>query len=308
MNQHIKQFEPLFALNTGGGTPASSDVYQALRGAKGAQLTYYMYFFNLVTNMFEWENLPPSMDATYIEDMLCMQGKCAFVYDNNNGLMCPQYTPKRIDWYGRPTQIECYANEYTATFEQDNFVVVRNTNNYVPTFQYIDYFVNRIIQVQEIADININAQKTPVVFKGTREQRVLLAEEFQKYDGNAWYLFLEKDALGGIDSVNTNAPYIANKLNEEIKRYTDMFLTFIGLNNANGTYKRERSLVDEIEANNELIGLTCESMLKARQKACDEFNEKFKEYLDKPISVRYSDQVQQMQEPNYIIDVGGVKE
>lgn len=289
--QRIEQFKPLFALETGGGNLSASNYYQALQTANSTMRTYYMFFFNLVTNMFKWEGLPDSADATYIEDMLCLTGKCSFVNDADNGIMSPQFVSKRIDWYGRPSQIECYANEYTKQFNnKDDFVIIRNTNNYVPTFQYIDFFVQKIVKAQEVVDVNLNAQKTPVVFRGTREQREFLKELLNKYDGDAWYIFLEKDVAGSVDSLNTNAPYLVDKLNDYIRWLIDMFLTFIGLNNAGGQFKKERSLYDEINANNELIGLTCDSMLRARQKACDEYNDKFKGIVP-PISVSYSEEV-----------------
>lgn len=294
-NETIEKFEPLFSFQTNGFK--SSNYFDTIRSATGISRVFYMYFFNLVTNIFKWDGFPTSCDAPYTEAMLCFQGKNACVYDKNNGLMTPQCVFKKIDWYGRPTGIECIANEYSETFNNpDDFVVIRNTSNYIPTFLYIDYFVQQIINIKEIADINVNAQKTPVVFSGTREQRELLAEEFKKYDGNIWYLFLEENALGKITSVNTNAPYIADKLNDLIKYYTDMFLTFIGLNNANGTFKRERSLMDEVTANNEVIGLTIDSMLSSREKAVDEINQKFEKYLEKPVSVSLADDVQKMKD------------
>lgn len=294
----ITKFEPLWGLESS-GTVTSSNHFNALRTSKGIQRVFYMYFFNLVTNIFKWKNLPDSCDSAYMETMLCLMGKNSVVYDKNNGLMNPQCTFKKIDWYGRPVEIECLANGYQATFNnKDDFVVVRNTSNYIPTFLYIDYFVQQIMAVKEIADININAQKTPVVFSGSREQRELLKAEFEKYDGNDWYIFLEENALGHISCVNTNAPFIADKLNDIVKYYTDMFLTFIGLNNANGTFKRERSLMDEVNVNNEVIGLTIDSMLSAREKAVDEINEKFAEYLEKPIEVVLNEEVQKVKESN----------
>ena len=293
----IKQFDELFSFNAIAGQ-SKSNYFDAVRSSKGIQRVFYMYFFNLVTNIFKWKNLPDTCDGPYIEAMLSFRGKNAFVNDKNYGLMSPQCVFKKIDWYGRPTAIDCMANEYTASFNSpDEFVIVRNTSNYIPTFLYIDYFVNQIISIKEIADINVNAQKTPVVFSGTREQRELLKGEFEKYDGNSWYIFLEENAVGKIGCVNTNAPYIADKLNDLIKYYTDMFLTFIGLNNANGTFKRERSLMDEVTANNEVIGLTVESMLLARQKACDEINEKFSEELKgKKVECVLSDEVQKIKD------------
>ncbi len=286
--ENIKPFDPLFGFGQTNGKISSNNFDRPIRTAKSTKLAYLMYFFNLVTNLFEWENLPFSANSDFIERQLCMQGKCAFVNDPDNGLMSPQYTPTKINWYSEPTSIECYAYDYNREFNNnDDFVIIKNSSNFTPTYNYIEYFVERIIALQEIYDININAQKTPVVFKGTREQRELLKEEFKKYDGNAWYMFLEKDALGGIEALNTNAPYLGDKINEAIRYYRDEFLTFIGINNQNGSFKKERNIVDEINANNEMISITCYSMLKARQQACDEINTKFGHLLEKPIEVNF---------------------
>jgi len=297
-SESIEKFDALFGLESS-GIISSSNTFNNIRSSKGIQRVFYMYFFNLVTNIFKWHGLPETCDAPYMESMLCLFGKNSVVYDKNCGLMNPQCVFKKIDWYGRPTAIECIANEYSETFKDKSlFVVVRNTSNYIPTFLYIDYFVQQIIKIKDISDININAQKTPVVFSGTREQRELLKAEFEKYDGNEWYIFLEENAVGKIGCVNTNAPFIADKLNEIIKYYTDMFLTFIGLNNANGTFKRERSIVDEVNVNNEVIGLTIDSMFTARQLACEEINEKFSSYLDEEITVTLNEEVQKIKEFN----------
>ena len=51
-------------------------------------------------------------------------------------------------------------------------------------------------------------------------------------------------------------------------------LHFYGINNLQ-TEKKERLITDEASSNNELINLNLQSFLIPRQKACDEFNEKF---------------------------------
>lgn len=51
--------------------------------------------------------------------------------------------------------------------------------------------------------------------------------------------------------------------------------------------KKERLITDEANSNNELINLNLQSYLAPRQKACDQFNEKFGlKGTDKEISVR----------------------
>ena len=51
-------------------------------------------------------------------------------------------------------------------------------------------------------------------------------------------------------------------------------LTFLGINN-NNTDKKERLLVDEVNANNEFILVNIEHMYEERKLACELINEKF---------------------------------
>ena len=51
-------------------------------------------------------------------------------------------------------------------------------------------------------------------------------------------------------------------------------LTTLGINNAN-TEKRERLITDEVEANNEMIEICSDVMLKAREEACKRINNMF---------------------------------
>lgn len=61
---------------------------------------------------------------------------------------------------------------------------------------------------------------------------------------------------------------------------------FYGINTLSNE-KKERLITDEANSNNELINLNLQSYLVPRQKACEQFNEKFGlTGTDKKISVR----------------------
>ena len=72
----------------------------------------------------------------------------------------------------------------------------------------------------------------------------------------------------------TQSPYISDKLMELRNDYDSKILTFIGLNNNNIT-KRERLIVDEVNANNEFINANAYSRLTARQKDAEKINKMF---------------------------------
>ena len=46
---------------------------------------YYYRFRKLATSIFEWVNLPSSMEPHYIEECLYYKGQCAFLFSNKYG-------------------------------------------------------------------------------------------------------------------------------------------------------------------------------------------------------------------------------
>ena len=89
-----------------------------------------------------------------------------------------------------------------------------------------------------------------------------------------------------LKAINTEAPYVADKLSEYKKELWNEFLTFIGVNNID-VEKKERLISGESSSNNESINLNLMSYLEPRKKACKQFNDLFGlTGTDKEISVR----------------------
>ena len=86
--------------------------------------------------------------------------------------------------------------------------------------------------------------------------------------------------------MNTDAPYVVDKLTEYKKEIFNEALTFLGINNVS-VKKKERLTENESSENNELVNLNLQAMLAPRLEACRQFNELFGlTGTDKEISVR----------------------
>ena len=85
-------------------------------------------------------------------------------------------------------------------------------------------------------------------------QRLTLENMYSAYEGNRPVIFGDQDSLdiNSIKSVNTNAPFIADKIMEYKKEIWNELLSFLGINNL-ATEKKERLITDEASSNNELI-------------------------------------------------------
>ena len=152
----------------------------------------------------------------------------------------------------------------------------------------MELFALRLYEAEQTAMVNIKAQKTPVLLLMDEKQRLTMENIYSQYEGNKPVIFGDKNSLGEnvIKAINTQAPFIADKIIDYKKEIWNEALTFLGINNIM-VDKKERLITDEANSNNELINLNLQSYLSPRQEACRQFNEKFGfTGTDKEISVR----------------------
>lgn len=152
----------------------------------------------------------------------------------------------------------------------------------------MELFALRLYEAEQTAMVNIKAQKTPVLLLMDEKQRLTMENLYSQYEGNRPVIFGDKNSLGEnvIKAINTQAPFIADKIIDYKKEIWNEALTFLGINNIM-VDKKERLITDEANSNNELINLNLQSYLAPREEACRQFNEKFGfTGTNKEISVR----------------------
>ena len=272
--------------------------------------TYFDYlnrFERLARSIFEWVNLPKSMNARWLERCLFYKGTAALLYDEKYGFINTNAASAGyVNVYGLPTKLNCYSYDfqqmrelYTGFNELDSDEEIENKKNKecilvmnnwecVPTFSTMELFAYRLYEAQRTCDTNIKAQKTPVMVVVDEKQRLLMENLYNQYDGNQPFIFGDNGQLSTdiMKSINTNAPIVFDKLTEYKKEIWNEALEYLGINTM-AIEKKERLITDEASSNNELINLNLQSFLAPRQEAARQFNELFGlTGTDKEISVR----------------------
>lgn len=263
--------------------------------------TYYDYLYRLkkiATSMFEWVNLPSSMNSRYIEETLYYLGTAALLWDDNYGFINTKCSSAgEINIYGLPTKVNCYSYGYqdmrmlytglNKSKDNKECIMVMNTWDRTPTCSTLELFALRLYEAERTCDVNVKAQKTPVMLVVNDTQRLTMKNLYSQYDGNEPFIFGDKDSLSAdtLKAIKTDAPYIADKLMEYKKEIWNEALTFLGINNLS-LEKKERLITDEASSNNEVINMNLQSYLVPRKEACKLFNEKFGLTGDKAIDVR----------------------
>lgn len=245
-------------------------------------LTYAQYFrrlYELSISMFEWNNLPPSVDARYIEQALFEDGCAVYFMDDvtNTPLCLSSVNSGNFDVYGYPTTRRAYSryNNYQKELTNKDSVII--WNNYMRTNSYLDVkmFARRLYNIDRIIDVNVNAQKTPVLVQGTEKQRLTLLNLYKQYDGNEPFIFADKSLdLNVLKVLRTDAPYMADKLFQLKTQIWNEALTYLGISNLN-IQKKERLITDEVTRNQGGTIASRYSRLESRREAVEKINAMF---------------------------------
>lgn len=274
----------------------NSDFEDAMLLNSQTYVDYLERMKKIALSMFEWK-LPDTMNARYLEMCLYYNGQAALLYDEDYGFINTQAADSGyINIYGLPTKINCYSYSYNKMRElyvpntnlpaEEECILVMNNYQRVPTAATISLFAERLAEAQRAADINIKAQKTPILLLTDKNQELTLRNMYAQYDGNSPVIFGDRNVLADkpIDSINTNAEFVANDIRTYMEGIWNDFLCFLGINNLNE--KKERLITSEANTNNELVNLNMQSYLIPRKQACKEFNDKFGLTGDKAIDVK----------------------
>ena len=265
--------------------------------------TYFDYlerFKRIALSMFEWTNLPDSMDARYLERCLYYTGQAAMLYLEPYGYInTKSATSGKLNLYGLPTRIRCYSygeintsrrvfngvseavaqiNGYEDDTDDDKSteaILVLNNWEGVATATSVELFAMRMAIAERAIDVNIRAQKTPFVLVTNQNKRLSMMNALDQVEKNAMALVVEQSQLDAesFKTLQTQAPYVADKLTDYKMRIWNEFLTFLGVDNI--SEKRERMISAETMSNNECVNLNMMAGLKPREKAAKEFNQKY---------------------------------
>lgn len=238
-------------------------------------LDYYNRLKGLALSMFEWSGLPESMDARFLELALYQKGKAVFCQDENLGWLSIKCNPSdNLNIYGYATKYRCYSFNYNREYDADSVVFVMNNYQKIPTDFTIRLFAYRLYNAQRTIDVNVNAQKTPILIRADEKKRLTMQNLYMQYDGNTPFIFGDKDLdLNALEVLTTNAPYVGDMLTQLKKDIWSEALTFLGVNNV-AAEKGERLLKDEVNANNQMVQLSAQTMLQTRQEAAEQLSKR----------------------------------
>lgn len=289
--------------------PKNDNAYDNAIDNKNAWYLFYReYFTNIIVNLFEWKNLPDSIDPIFLEKSLNLYGFVGFFYDKEKGFIVQNGTLSNdLDLYNNPINFEVVSpsaylldktrfkiNNYIDDLDKSRAFIISNNAFRSSTFHWIDLYCVKLANIEHTIQLARNALKVPYIILTDEENKLSVKNFYQKVNTGEPVIFLKdnknKDGLldynllDKISILNTNYdPKLLKDLYDEKMRVFNQFLNFLGIS-TNNVEKRERLITDELNADDGLIATSLESKLKARHKSIDLINKCFNLNIEVNIS------------------------
>ncbi|AZU99785.1 upper collar connector [Bacillus phage DK3] len=247
---------------------------------------YYWHYAKqlsmLTFQLFEWENLPESVDPRFLEMMLHTHGYVGFYKDENDKFTATQGTAgQKLNRYLQPTIFQTvsadpddekisydifnYGDDPELIKENRHGLVIWNNDLHIPTMDSVIMFAKKLANASEIIDVNLNAQKTPVLVTAEDSNKFSLMQIYNQYEGNAPVIVANKHFDPKTITVHkTDAPYVVDKINDQKNAYLSEFYTMLGIQNV-PIDKKERLTSAEATSGNERDRASENIMLKNRK-------------------------------------------
>lgn len=230
-------------------------------------------------SLFEYEGLPKHIDAEFIEKTLFYGGYGVWFETEEFGLIFQPANLQGQNIWDRPTHYQVQTKDFNwhGTLEGENpeGIVMYNNPLGKATVEIISLYAYRLTQVERTIDVNIHNQKTPVIIETNSNKQLSLKNLLNEVNEFNPVIAVSDDMFEEtIKTHDIKAEYIADQLMQYKHDLENDIYTMLGVGNAN-TDKKERLIVDEVNANNDQIQVSIYNYLESRQKALDKVNDRF---------------------------------
>ncbi len=284
-----------------GGVPTDYQFWDSANDNAIAEQYYLSRLSELAMSMFDWKNLPDSVDPRFLEYTLFYEGAVVFFKDeylevNNSdeGYLALQVAlGGNLDIYRVPDMRKAYAtNGYQNNLTAKDSVIIWNNMLRMPEYGRMMFYAKKLYEIDRAITINVKGQKFPVAILCDENERLTMKNIYMQYDGNQPFIFGSKDIdLNNIQVLNTGSPFVADKLQVLKDNIWSEAMTCLGIpNSAMG--KKERLVASEAELSMGGTLASRSSRMDMRKKACDEINRMF----GLNISVEYNEDLELDQE------------
>lgn len=258
---------------------------------------WYDVLLSLAVTRYEWRNVPDTIDVRYLELTLCTEGCAVWFRDEVVGrdLALKSSNFGRWDVYNVPMQRRAYgANGYQYPLTNENSVLIYNNVLRRPITNIISIFATRLTEADRTIDVNLQAQKTPLLILCDENEVLTMENIYMQYVGGEPVIFGRKGMnRDSVQALSTQAPLVTGEVHELRVAIFNEFLTLMGYSNVAGQ-KKERMIKDEVFRGMGGALASRADGLMMRQQAADAINRMFGLDLEIVFREELSDTLKEM--------------
>lgn len=280
MTRKKNKQKPRGTANWYGDTYWQSAAYnQRLYSALRAQV------LQLALMRFKWLNLPKTCDERFLEWTLLLEGAATISapekqFRRDNPAASAFYSTQmvqrdRLNIYQNPTKwASVGANGWRFDANPSRGVVIYDNITRYPIMASIDLHIRELVDIYRARQMNRMHTKTPYLITAPRDMELTAINTVKQIlGGEPAILGVESMANIDVETINTNVPYLGMELDAAEQNTWNRIYQLLGISNL--TFKRERQIEDEVQAQTEPTDLAAASPLYCRREAANLLNERF---------------------------------
>ena len=246
---------------------------------------YLNKYYNLFMNSLEWEGLTKE-EEDYIMRKLWATGTIAAFNMNAIGTVYAPYAIQGYGLYDVPTDVTIINERNVPGFPLNPLKVNKDVvigfiqRNKKSIYEFVDYYVSRMAQVDMVINTNLEVNKLPYLIGVSEQDTQNVQQTINKILNNELVVFTTLEELNQVKVLANGSNYILDKLYAFKNNLESELLTFLGIDNSQ--IDVDKLAVDQINANNEMINTNSKGFERELNKWCKDI----KKYLNTTISVK----------------------
>lgn len=264
---------------------------------------YRSKYFNLFMNAYRWEGIEPRQQDFLMRKLYSVGTIGAFIVEgtkpnenaetasiNNypNGMIAfTTWAGVLWDINDWPIKVQLTPSRGANFIPREPQLVNKDVvigwaqRNHKPVQVMVDYYIEKIVDVEMTIRTQLLSHKVPWLVATTPENEVKLKRLFDRVENDEPVLYVSADEIDALKSLIGGNTYIIDKLYQYKMQLENELLTYLGIDNVGGIEKKEHLMVDEVNANNQIINDSSDCFLSVMEEFC----EQVQEYLGFPLSV-----------------------
>lgn len=268
---------------------------------------WFWKLLNICISMFDYEGLPPMLPQREIESNLILTNHCVVFQDSKNQLITASTNIYGYDVYYNPTEA-IFANpmlQYKKLSIGQNCEIIYNNNlkdniNYIPSDGSLKSFIYRYARM--LADVEstisiytVNARLTSYPVASNDKVASSIKSFFKQLKKGKNAIISDDAIIQEFRNIDINRSHINDSLIDLLvsrDKILEMFYRDIGVKMYNS--KRAQVTEEEVDANNQLLLISKDDMLKERVDGFNRVNDMFGTSITVKINPRFDIELSQL--------------